>query len=89
MKKILGVGSVITDKAGMAHYLVRDTKTLKEVIIPLFDSFPLLTTKEFSYNQFKTCLDIANDITLDQETKIILIKKEKSNKCPEDFIPSK
>jgi len=89
MKKSLGVGSVRKDKLGMAHFLVRDTKSLIQVILPIFDSFPLLTSKEFSYIQFKNCLHISKDSSLTMDEKFALIEKEKKNKCPETFIPSR
>lgn len=88
IKKNLGVGSVVEDKRGMAHFLIRNKKDLIETIIPIFDKFPLLTSKEFSYQQFKKCLNISNDISLSSIEQISLIKKEKSIKCPNNYIPS-
>jgi len=80
---------VTEDKSGMAHYLVRDKKNLIEIIIPIFEKYKLLTSKEYSYNQFKKCLAIAENTLLTLEERINLIKKEKSYFCPETYIPSK
>jgi hypothetical protein len=89
IKKNLGVGSVVKDKDGMAHYLVRDIDTLINFIVPIFDKNPLLTSKEFSFLQFKKCLAIFKDSSLTLENKITLIEEIQSNKCPDYFIPSK
>jgi len=58
MKKLLGVGKVRKDKYGMAHLLIRDKKSLENVIIPLFESFPLKTDKIYSFKKFKKSLSI-------------------------------
>jgi len=89
IKKNLGVGSVVEDKDGMAHFLVRDKTTLIKIVLPIFDRNPLLTRKEFSYIQFKKCLAISGSSALTQEDKIHLIEEEKAKKCPDTFIPSK
>ncbi len=89
IKKNLGVGSVVEDKDGMAHFLVRDIKSLTNIILPIFDNNPLLTSKEFSYIQFKNCLAIINNNSLTQDEKITFIDKEKAHKCPDTYIPSK
>lgn len=89
IKKNLGVGSVVEDKDNMAHFLVRDIESLTNIIIPIFDRNPLLTSKEFSYKKFKKCLTIVKDNSLNIIEKITLIEKENSYKCPDTFIPSK
>jgi hypothetical protein len=52
----LGIGSIIQDARGMAHFLVRDTQHIEKILVPLFDANPLLTSKAFSYQKFKDCL---------------------------------
>lgn len=89
IKKILKIGSVTKDKNGFAHFFIRDITQLKNIIIPIFIDFPLLTNKEFLFHQFIKCIIIAEDNTLSLENKIELIKKEQSIKCKDNYIPSK
>lgn len=74
MKKKLGVGSIRTDKLGMSHFIVRDQKGLKNVILPLFDKYELQTNKRNSYNRFKKCFLIWTDSSKTQVEKIIEIR---------------
>jgi len=85
VKKNLKVGQVTVEKTGMVNYLVRNIGHLKEVILPIFDKYPLLTRKEFSYNQFKKCLAIAEDKNMSQDEKIKAILLEKLNKYHTTF----
>ena len=49
IKRMLGVGSVtVEQKTGMASYRIRDRRALAISIFPLFDRYPLLTTKNSS-----------------------------------------
>jgi len=88
MKKNLNVGQVTEDSLGMAHYLVRDIKSLESTIIPIFDKITLLTSKEFSFLQFKNCLAIVKDPSLSRESKINNLLLEKQNKCPDSYVSS-
>ncbi|OAQ22032.1 homing endonuclease, partial [Linnemannia elongata AG-77] len=72
IKKELGAGSIfIESKNDMAHFRIRDLKVINEIIFPIFDKYPLLTTKYFYYNIFKEAYKI-----LDNKD---LTKLEKSN----------
>jgi hypothetical protein len=51
IKKQLGVGS-ITFESRNCHYRIRDIKSLKNVIIPIFNEYPLLTSKAFNFSKF-------------------------------------
>lgn len=77
IKSHLGVGSVTQfDKnSNMVDYKIRDKDSLLNTIIPLFDKYPLLTTKRFNYLIFKACLLISNNKNLSQLEKINLINK--------------
>jgi hypothetical protein len=66
IKKELGAGSIsVESKNDMAHFRIRDLKTINDVIFPIFDKYPLLTTKYFYYNVFKEAHKILvnNDLT--------------------------
>ena len=52
IKKELGFGSVTKDKT-KAQFFIRDRKVLKSIIIPIFDKYNLLTSKEFNYLNIK------------------------------------
>jgi hypothetical protein len=72
IKKELGAGSIFVEsKNDMAHFRIRDLKIINEIIFPIFDKYPLLTTKYFYYNIFKEAYKI-----LDNKD---LTKLEKSN----------
>lgn len=72
IKKELGAGSIFVEsKNDMAHFRIRDLKVINERIFPIFDKYPLLTTKYFNYNIFKEAYRI-----LDNKN---LTKLEKSN----------
>lgn len=82
IKKQLGVGSVKSEQ-GMAHFLIRDKKSLETVLIPIFDKYLLLTSKEFSYKKFRLCLEIGNSTLSQMATTTI-----NSEIIPQDYIPS-
>lgn len=87
LKNYLKIGKIYTDKDGnMSHFRIRDKKKLLEIIIPIFDKYPLLTSKRFSYLKWKKCLLISNDINLTQKEKINQILKIKSSILPDNYI---
>jgi len=54
IKKELGAGSIFVEsKKDLAHFRIRDRKVINSIIFPIFDKYPLLTTKYFNYNIFK------------------------------------
>ena len=55
MKKMLGVGHItVPSKASScAEYRIRNMIHLKEKILPIFDKYPLLTSKQFVYETFR------------------------------------
>lgn len=84
IKKHLGYGRVLKSEAkqvvgqpGEAHFIIRDRKVLNEIIFPIFDKYPLLTCKYFSYLRFKKAYDILENNSLstnqkNEEIKILL-----------------
>jgi len=76
----LGVGNInIEAKTKMANYRIRDRKILEKIIFPIFDKYPLLTTKYFNYLKFKEAYRILEDTSLNKfqrdELMFNLIKK--------------
>jgi len=81
IKRMLGVGHVSIEKSSeMASFRIRDRKQLAKVIFPIFDKFPLLTTKQFYYDRLKKAYCILEDDTLskierDQRMEDLLLTK--------------
>jgi Cytochrome C and Quinol oxidase polypeptide I/LAGLIDADG endonuclease len=81
IKKELGVGSITKDGTNV-QYFIRDKKKLETVLIPIFDKYPLLTTKYFDYIKFKKALSILNNTTMTKEEKnikLLAIKNSRPN----------
>lgn len=64
IKNILGVGKIKTRKRitktkkeiELGIFCIRNKKHLKEIIIPIFDKYPMLTNKQYDYIRFKSNL---------------------------------
>jgi LAGLIDADG endonuclease len=68
IKSKLGVGTVTKDKT-KGQILIRDRKKIAKFILPIFDKYPLLTSKEFNYEKFKEAFYILEDSSLSKEEK--------------------
>jgi hypothetical protein len=65
IKSQLQVGNINKEtKTKMVNYRIRDRKKLAEVIFPIFDNYPLLTSKYFYYLKFKEAYRILEDSKL-------------------------
>jgi len=74
IKSQLGVGNISKELiSGMVSYRIRDRKKLFKVIFPIFDKYPLLTSKYFNYIKFKEAYSILenNSLTKTQKDKLI------------------
>lgn len=85
IKKQLGVGSITKDGT-KAQYFIRDRKIIETVIIPIFDKYPLLTTKYFDYVKLKKALVILNNTSLSKEDKNLKLLAIKNSKANSDYI---
>jgi hypothetical protein len=90
IKRQLGVGSIYIDnKRSFAQFRIRDRKILESVIFPIFDKYPLLTSKHYNYLKFKEAFAILSSASKDQITsteKFNLINDILKSKCPDDYI---
>ena len=87
VKNQLGVGSIYIEKNGnMAHFRIRDRKVLESVIFPIFDKYPLLTSKQFNYLKFKEAFAILSDPTLSNSEKDTLVSNIVNRELPVDYI---
>lgn len=85
IKKQLKVGSVTLEKT-MANFLVRNRQDLLLKIVPIFDKFKLLTSKEWVYLRFKEALLISLNPLMSAADKIDCIKRIKLQLMPNNFI---
>ena len=75
IKDLLGVGIIKTQKKinsnnieiELAIYLIRNNNHLKEIIIPIFDKYPMLTLKHYDYLYFKH--NLLNNIIYHKDIK--------------------
>jgi len=65
IKEQIGVGNINKEiNKNMVNYRIRDRKKLAEIIFPIFDKYPLLTSKQFNYLKFKEAYRILEDTNL-------------------------
>ena len=82
IKKELKVGSITKDGTKV-QYFIRDRNVLETILLPIFEKYPLLTTKYFDYIKFKKALVILNNASITKEEKnkkLLAIKNSKPNK---------
>lgn len=84
IKKQLGAGSVTKDNT-KGQFFIRDRKTIEKIILPLFDKYPLLTSKYFDYLRFKKALDVLNNLSLTNEQKDIKLINLKNSKLSDNY----
>lgn len=85
IKENLGIGTINIDK-NIVSYLIRDKKDLINIVIPIFDKYPLLTSKRFNYLKFKECLIISNNNMIHQVDKINIINNIKNKSINENYM---
>ena len=87
IKKQLGVGSVYVDSdCNKVDFRLRDRKNIGSKIIPIFDKYPLLTSKYFSYQKFKKAYEILENPNLSTKEKDNLLLELQSEQMPMDYI---
>lgn len=74
IKTQLNIGNIYIEKNGtLAHFRIRDLTVLESIIFPIFDKYPLLTSKYFNYIKFKQAHTILTNQTLTLLDKDILL----------------
>lgn len=74
VKRKLNYGSVILNKkTKVASFQIKDHQVIKKVILPIFETYLLLTRKHFEYIKFKKALEIFDNrnISISEKNKII------------------
>ena len=70
IKSQIGVGHINKETdTKMVSYILRDRKKLAEIIFPIFDKYPLLTSKHFNYLKFKEAYRILEEANLTKSKK--------------------
>ena len=87
IKQQLGVGSVsVESNRDMGSFRIRDRKQLANIIFPIFDQYPLLTTKYFNYAKFKSAYAILEDKKLTKSQRNAQIETLLLTKPDESYI---
>jgi hypothetical protein len=87
IKNQLGVGSIYVDSdCNKADFRIRDRKTIGATILPIFDKYPLLTSKYFSYLKFKKAYEILENPNLSTQDKDNLLLALQKEQMPLDYI---
>ena len=87
IKTQLKAGSIYVEKDGShAHFRIRDRKLIESIVFPIFDKYPLLTTKQFNYNKFKDAYSILTNPSLNKLEKDTLIFNIIKTKPPLNYI---
>lgn len=87
IKTQLGVGSVYVSSNNLkADFRIRDRKTIGSVILPIFDKYPLLTSKYHSYSKFKKAYNILENSDLTTQEKDILLLELNNKQLPDNYI---
>lgn len=87
IKKQLGAGTVtIEPQTSMASFRIRDRKTLGTILIPIFEKYPLLTTKYFNYANFKEAYYILENPVYTKLERNRLLEDITSSRPAESYI---
>lgn len=88
IKSMLGVGTVYVPKNGRtARYRLRNVEHIILHLIPIFDKYPLLTSKYYNYDLFKQAALILYDKNLTSKEKDVKLQNLKRNKnIPNNYI---
>jgi hypothetical protein len=70
----------------MADFRIKDKNIINKIIFPIFDKYPLLTSKHFHYLKFKKAYGILTNLELSKEDRDELLLKLKDEKMPFSYI---
>ena len=74
----MGVGTIFirksTNRPEMVIFRIRNKQDLKEVVMPIFYKYPLLTIKHYDFIRFKVCLFAESNEIIQAHKKIKYIR---------------
>lgn len=73
-------------KQNWGNFRITDRKVLNQVVFPIFDKYPLLSSKQFNYLRFKKAYDILENKNLTTVIKNKMIEELLSEKLPTDYV---
>lgn len=85
IKKELGVGNINNDKYNMSNYKITKINHINNILIPIFDKYPLLSSKYYNYKIFKKSINIYTNDNISIDDKIKLIKSLKNEQMPSNY----
>jgi len=87
IKKELGYGTVqLETKTNMADFRIRNRDIIKKIIFPIFDKYPLLTSKYYEYSKLKKAYEILENTSLSIDIKNQLLLELKKDIRPNNYI---
>jgi hypothetical protein len=87
IKSYLGCGRIVKDKSNRyVSYVLTDKNNIINKLLPIFDKYPLFTSKYFNYLKFKEAINISNYSNMNNSDKIKLISEIKNKNIPENYI---
>lgn len=90
IKKILGIGGINIEKEKrLITYRCRNRQNIKKIILPIFEKYKLLTSKEYKFLKFKEiCNILDSDKSKEQKNNLIQKLVSEMKIIPDSFIPS-
>ena len=86
IKKELGVGKFTKDGDGKAQLFIKDRKALETIIFPIFDKYPLLTSKYFYFQKLKKALLVLKDESLSKEERNLKLTNLKDSRVNFNYL---
>lgn len=89
IKKMIGVGEVSIPKDGNCYYRVRVRENIIKYILPIFDKYSLLTSKNYNYKLFREAILIYDNSNISREDKherLKLLKAQHKSGIPNGYI---
>lgn len=86
IKEYLGTGTIKINNNIEIYYIINNKEDLINIIVPIFDKYPLLTSKRYNYLKFKECLMINNNILINNNDKINIINNIINQRINNNYI---
>ena len=84
IKKQLGVGSV-TKNGTKTQFFIRERIKIETILLPLFDKYPLLTSKYYDYIKLKKALLVLNNKSITRQDKNAKLLNITNSKLPSKY----